>query len=58
MKIIYNRPVGISRRDIILVRIYIFGGFKMKYSGNYITTEEELDIEVEHFLFLRKYNLV
>lgn len=54
----YSRPKGIRRRHVLLAAMYCLGEWKMKYSGNTITTEEELDIEVMHFKFLYKYNLL
>ena len=57
--IVYRRPKGgITKRDLFLTIIYVFGGKKMKYSGNFIKTEEELDIEIVHFKFLYKYGLL
>jgi len=54
----YGRKGGITKRHILLAVIYCFNGYTMKYSGNKITTEEELNTEVEHFYFLSKYNLL
>lgn len=57
-KISYKRPSGISRRDVYLASMYVFGGKVMPYTKNIITTEDELDEEVTHFYFLNKYNLL
>lgn len=54
----YKRVGNITRRNIIMMIIYVIGHYQMKYSGNKITTEEELDIEVTHFKFLYKYGLL
>ena len=55
---IYTKGCKITVRHIALVMIDILGEYYMQYSGNKVTTEEELDIEVEHFFFLLKYNLL
>ena len=57
-KIVYSKPIGLTSRDIVLASIYVFGYKIMRYSRNRITSEEELDIEVEHYQFLKKYNLL
>lgn len=49
---------GITKRDITLVYILLYGDYEMPYTKNRATTEEDLDIEVEHFYFLNKYNLL
>lgn len=55
----YGSPrKGITKRDITLAYIFIYKEYEMPYTKNNITTEEELDIEVEHFYFLNKYNLL
>jgi len=57
-KIVYSRPKGITKRDLTLAVMYMFGTYTMKYSNNVVTTEEELDNEIAHFYFLNKYNLL
>lgn len=54
----YSKVNRITNRNIIMMIIYVMGHCQMKYSGNKITTEEELDIEVTHFKFLYKYGLL
>lgn len=49
---------GILLRDVVYASIYVFGGYKMKYSKNIVKSEEELDMEIGHFKFLYKYNLL
>ncbi len=56
--IAYSRPNGMTSRDLALAMMDIYNGYFMKYSGNKVTTEEELDIEVTHFKFLNKYGLL
>ena len=53
----YERPKEIYKRDVALTILYVFGVYYMKYTKNVVTTEEDFDIEVEHFFFLKKYNL-
>jgi len=54
----YKRPSGITKRDVYLASMYVFGGKIMPYTKNTITTEDELDEEIIHFYFLNKYNLL
>lgn len=49
---------GITKRDIVLVYIHIYGEYEMPYTKNKVYSEEQLDIEVDHFYFLNKYNLL
>ena len=58
LKVTYDKPEKIRLRHIVLASIYVLGSYKMPYSKNTITTEEELDMEVLHYNFLRKYNLL
>lgn len=48
----------INKRDITLVYIYVYGEYEMPYTKNKVYSEEQLDIEVDHFYFLNKYNLL
>ena len=57
-KISYERPSGITKRDVYLASMYMFEGKIMPYTKNTITTEDELDEEITHFYFLNKYNLL
>ncbi len=58
-KINYVRPGNkIRLRDIALVSLYVLGYYIMPYSQNKVKTEEELDVEIKHYQFLRKYNLL
>lgn len=56
----YSKPreSKITRRNLALASIYTLNAYYMKYSKNIVTTEEELDMEVMHFKFLSKYNLL
>jgi len=54
----YGRPGNLTARHIALMFIETMGGLLMKYSGNTVKTEEELDMEIEHFKFLYKYNML
>lgn len=45
-------------RNIATSLIEIFGGYKMPYTKNWVKSVEEMDMEIEHYNFLRKYNLV
>jgi|GEM_PF-5079104 len=54
----YKRGGGITRRDLALAMIYTFGGYQMKWSNNVVESEEDLDVELTHYQFLRKYNLL
>jgi hypothetical protein len=58
-KINHVRPGNkIRLRDIALVSIYVIGYYRMPYNSNKVKTEEELDVEIKHYQFLRKYNLL
>ena len=55
----YGRPARrITYRDIFMVKIHICGGQLLKYTVDKITTEEQLDVALKHYQFLRKYNLL
>lgn len=58
-KINYVRPGNkVTQRHIALLSILILGSYEIPYSQNKVVTEEDLDIEVTHYQFLRKYNLL
>ena len=48
----------ITHRDVAIGLLEAFGAYKMPYTFNYVRSVEELDMEVNHYMFLRKYNLV
>lgn len=47
-----------KHRNIAIGCIEIFGGYKMPYTKNWVKSVDEMDMEIEHYNFLRKYNLV
>jgi hypothetical protein len=53
-----GRGEKITKRDTVLTVIYVFKEYEMPYTKNIVATEEELDVEVAHFYFLNKYNLL
>lgn len=53
-----GRRNKIIKRDIVLMCILLYEEYEMPYTKNKVTTEEDLDIEVQHFYFLNKYNLL
>lgn len=54
----YGRPGNLTARHIALMIIEVMDGYLMGYSGNTVKTEEELDMEIDHFKFLFKYNML
>lgn len=60
-KIIYPKhSSGITRRHVKLAYMYIWGlnGIYGTYDNPDLNGEEELDIALEHWEFLYKYNLI
>lgn len=53
-----GRENKITKRDIVLTVIHMFKEYVMPYTKTKVTTEEDLDAEVEHFYFLNRFNLL
>jgi hypothetical protein len=52
----YSKPRGITKRDIFLVAMFIYGK-NIHYTENLIREEEDLDIALNHYNLIRQWKL-